>query len=285
MKTGLVLEGGGVRGIYTAGVLDVFLEKGIFFDSVIGVSAGAIHGCSYLSGQRGRSIRYYKKYITHPRFLSLKSWIRTGDIAEAEFCYHELPEKLDPYDYEAFSRCGIPFYAACTNIKTGQAEYLQVTDMLGEIDIIRASASLPYFSRLVPIRGENYLDGGCADAIPLKAFENMGYGRNVVILTRPANYVKKPELPALAPIVYGRYPAFVQTLKHRHDLYNKAAAYVRHQEAAGAAFVIRPQEPLNIGRLEADPDKVQQVYDAGRTDALKALPDLMAWRKENSHEN
>ena len=175
MKTGLVLEGGGVRGIYTAGVLDVFTECGLHFDGVIGVSAGAIHGCSFLSGQKGRSIRYYKKYCTNPRFMRFKSWIKTGDIVEVEFCYHELPEKLDPYDYNTFNQCGTPFYVTCTDIETGKPEYIRINDMKEEIDFLRASASLPYFSRIVEINGKKYLDGGCTDSIPVSAFEKMWF--------------------------------------------------------------------------------------------------------------
>ena len=175
MKTGLVLEGGGVRGIYTAGVLDVFLEKGICFDGVIGVSAGAIHGCSFLSGQHGRSIRYYSNYCSDPRFMSVSSLLKTGGLVGVDFCYHEIPEKLDLYDNEAFMRNGVPFYAVCSNVETGKPEYLRMTDMFAQIDILRASASMPYVSRLVEINGKKYLDGGSTDSIPVDAFRNMGY--------------------------------------------------------------------------------------------------------------
>lgn len=145
MKTGLVIEGGGVRGIYAAGVLDAFMEQGLTFDGVIGVSAGAIHGCSYLSGQKGRSIRYYMKYCNDPRFMSVRSWITTGDIVGAEFCYHELPDKLDIYDHKTFLNNKTPFFVTCSNVETGKAEYVQITDMQNQIDYLRASASLPFF--------------------------------------------------------------------------------------------------------------------------------------------
>ena len=154
-KTGLVIEGGGVRGIYAAGVLDAFMEAELHFDGVIGVSAGAIHGCSFLSGQKGRSIRYYRKYCGDPRFMSFRSWLTTGDLVGVDFCYHELPDKLDVYDHDAFEACGTPFYAVCTNVETGKAEYIQLTDMRSQIDYLRASASLPYFSRIVEINGKN----------------------------------------------------------------------------------------------------------------------------------
>lgn len=287
MKTGLVLEGGGVRGIYTAGVLDVFMEAGLTFDGLIGVSAGAIHGCSYLSGQKGRSLRYYKNYVSDPRFMSIQSLIKTGDLVGVDFCYHELPDKLDIYDHDAFLRNPTPFYVTVTNVDTGEAEYLRITDMRGQIDLLRASASLPYCSRVVEINGKKYLDGGCTDAIPLERFRQMGYRRNVVVLTRPADYRKSPQLRAMTLLFYRRYPKFAAALAQRHIRYNETLDQIRALEKAGEIFVIRPAQALEVGRLETDPEKVQQVYDHGRADAVKAMEDLKNWLnhgKENCHE-
>lgn len=281
MKTGLVLEGGGVRGIYVAGVLDVFMEQGIRFDGVIGNSAGAIHGCSYLSYQKGRSIRYYKNYCGDYRFMSFRSWLMTGDLVGVDFCYHELPEKLDIYDNEAFKRCGVPFYVVCTNVETGKAEYLQITDMNKQIDFLRASASLPYFSRIVEIDGRKYLDGGCSDSIPVQAFREMGYERNVVVLTQPASYRKKQELSTLAKIVYAKYPAMAQALCSRHVAYNQTTEIIAELGRAGDIFVIRPEKALEIGRMEKDPDNVQRVYDIGRADAEKCIERLRCWLTKN----
>lgn len=196
-KTGLVLEGGGMRGIYTAGVLDLFMDQGVTFDGVIGVSAGAIHGCSFLSGQRGRNIRYYKKYCQDPRFMSVRNLILTGDIAGERFCYHTLPEKLDPYDYTAFNNNPAEFYVGCSNVETGKPEYLHLTDMKQQIDYLRASASLPLVSKIVHAGGKKLLDGGCTDSIPVKAFMELGYPRNVVVLTRHRGYRKKQREPGL----------------------------------------------------------------------------------------
>lgn len=280
MKTGLVLEGGGVRGIYTAGVLDVFMENDLAFDGVIGVSAGAIHACSWLSGQKGRSIRYYRKYVGDPRFMSLRSWLKTGDIVGADFCYHELPDRLDVYDHEAFLRNPTPFYAVCTDVETGGAEYVRIRDMRGQIEYLRGSASLPYFSRIVGLDGRKYLDGGCADSIPVAAFRRMGYGRNVIILTRDASYRKKPEMRGMARLVYRKYPAFVRTLERRHEMYNEQLDMVARLEEAGDAFVIRPRQPIQIGRLERDPQKVEQVYLQGREDARAAMERLKNWREQ-----
>lgn len=279
-KTGLVLEGGGVRGIYTAGVLDVFMELGLRFDGVIGVSAGAIHGCSFLSGQMGRSIRYYKKYCGDPRFMSWRSWITTGDVVGVDFCYHELPDTLDVYDHDAFANCNTPFYVTCSNVETGLPEYIRVTDMRGQIDYLRASASLPYFSRIVHIDGKKYLDGGCTDSIPVAAFQKMGYARNVVILTRPADYRKKAEPSIPTKLVYHGYPAFAAALRNRHIVYNQTVEQIFELERAGSIFVIRPERALDIGRLETDPENIQRVYNIGRADAERYMQRLLCWMEQ-----
>ena len=277
MKKGLVLEGGGVRGIYTAGVLDVFMENGIEFDGVIGVSAGAVHGCSYLSRQKGRSIRYYEKYVNDPRFMGFKSYIKTGDIVGVDFCYHELPDKLDPYDHKSFLENKSEFYSVCTDLESGEARYFKITDMKEQIDMLRASASLPYFSRPVPINGKLYLDGGCSDSIPIRAFREMGFEKNTVVLTQPMGYVKKPELSVLPNIFYKKYPRFAQTLRERHNFYNETLQKLSEMEKEGSVFIIRPREPLGIGRLEKDAKEVRRVYDIGRSDAERLLKDLKKW--------
>ena len=221
-KTGLVLEGGGMRGIYTAGVLDVFLDEGLTFDGVIGVSAGAVHGCSFLSGQKGRSIRYYKKYCADKRFMSTENLIRTGNFVDTDFCYHELPEILDVYDYDMFNKNKehTDFYAVCSDVEKGKPVYAKLHDMKRDIDYIRASASLPYVSKLVELDGRKLLDGGCTDSVPVEAFRKLGYKRNVVVLTRDSGYRKKPENPWMADIVYHKYPKFAEVLKNRAVEYN-----------------------------------------------------------------
>lgn len=271
---GLVLEGGGMRGIYTAGVLDVFLEHGITFDGVIGVSAGAIHGCTYVSGQAGRNIRYYKNYCKDKRFMSLHNMLRTGDLVDEEFCYHELPEILDPYDYQAFKRSPIHFYVTCSNVETGKAEHFRITDLRTQVDLLRASASLPYVSKIVEYDGKKLLDGGCTDSIPVHAFLKMGYKMNVVVLTRPREYVKEPEHIGLSRLWYGKYPKFAAAIERRHKTYNNTRKLIRRLEEDGKVFVICPEEPLSIGRSCHDPDLLQQGYDIGRQDALRRLGNL-----------
>ena len=277
MKTGLVLEGGGVRGIYTAGVLDVFMDHGLTFDGLMGVSAGAIHGCSYLSGQKGRSLRYYRNYVADPRFMSIQSLIKTGDLVGVEFCYHELPDKLDIYDHDAFRRNPTPFWAVCSNVDTGEAEYIRITDMREQIDVLRASASLPFCSRIVKIGNGKYLDGGCTDAIPIEKFRCMGYGKNVVVLTRPLDYRKKPMNMHLVKLFYRKYPKFMEAMSRRHIRYNETVEKILELEKAGEIFVIRPAQALEVGRLERDPQKVQQVYNHGRADAIACMEALKAW--------
>lgn len=282
MKTGLVLEGGGVRGIYTAGVLDVFMEHGVTFDGVIGVSAGAIHGCSYLANQKGRSIRYYKKYCNDPRFMSFKSWMKTGDIVGADFCYRQLPDELDVYDHEAFYKNTSAFFVTCSNVETGKAEYIPINDMKTQIDFLRASASLPYFSRIVEINGKKYLDGGCTDSIPIEAFLNMGYEKNVVVLTREDTYRKKPETPFMTRLCYRKFPEFTNALLNRHNSYNQTVERILELEKEGAIFVIRPKDSLNIGRMEKDPVNVQRVYDIGYADGQRYLNDMLVWLKKSN---
>lgn len=277
---GLVLEGGGMRGIYTAGVLDVLLEHNITFDGVIGVSAGAIHGGTFVSRQKGRNLRYYKKYCMDKRFISISNWIKTGDIVGEQFCYHDIPDKLDLFDYDTFKNSSTKFYCGCSNVRTGKAEYLPIDDMHEDIEVMRASASLPYFSKLVDIKGEKYLDGGCTDSVPVEAFQKMGYKHNVVVLTRDHSYVKKEELSFLPKLMYRKYPEFAKALLNRHNNYNETVKRICEMEKDGEIFVIRPEMPLEIGRLEKDPEKLQTVYDIGVSDAEKAIESMKKWMDE-----
>lgn len=280
-KTGLVLEGGAMRGMYTAGVLDVFMENGIEFDGVIGVSAGAICGCSFVSGQVGRTIRYNKKYCTDKRFMSFYSLLTTGDLVGDKFCYHTIPEELDPYDNEAFLRSKTKFYSVCTNLETGEPEYILMKDMVKDIDYLRASASMPYVSRTVEKDGMKLLDGGCSDSIPVRAFMNMGYEKNVVVLTRPADYRKKPEKKGLARIFYRKYPKFVKRLATRPEEYNKTVEDIMQLEQEGKIFVIRPKRPLEIGRMSHDVKEIIRTYERGRSDAFDCLEEMKAWLMDN----
>lgn len=273
MKSCLVLEGGAKRGIYTAGVLDVFLEHGIFTDSVIGVSAGAIHGCSYVSKQKGRSIRYNIKYNDDYRFMSFKSLIKTGNMVDTNFAYHELPEKLDPFDHKSFENSATKFYATCTNLTTGNAEYILCPDLKEHyINYLRASASMPLVSQIVKLDGKYYLDGGISDSIPVKAAFDLGFDKNIVVLTRPEGYVKKPfSMLWLAKIIYRKFPNFIKTIRNRHKDYNQTLAYIDKLEKENKIIVIRPSKYIKISRMETNIDKIQQMYDLGRHDGLMAI--------------
>ena len=278
MKTGLVLEGGAKRGIYTAGVLDVFMEQGIVFDGVIGVSAGAIHGCSFVAKQIGRSIRYNLKYGNDYRFMSFRSWLLSGNIVDVKFCYHDLPEKLDPFDNQAFENSSTNFYVVCSNVESGKPEYIHCHNMTSEIDFLRASASLPLVSKIVEVGGKKLLDGGICDSIPVQAFINMGYDKNVVVLTRPRGYRKRPaRLQWLTKFVYRKYPNFVNAVLNRHEMYNHELDEIERLEKEGKIFVLRPSEKINISKMEADLNVVKDMYDLGRKDAQEALEKIKSF--------
>ena len=280
MRVGLVLEGGAKRGIYTAGVLDVMLEHNLLADGVFGVSAGAIHGCSYVSKQIGRSIRYNMKYGNDYRFMSFKSLFLTGNMVDTEFCYHDLPEKLDPYDNDAFMKSGIEFYAVCSNVESGKPEYIKCKDMFADIDYIRASASMPLVSQIVEVGGKKLLDGGIADSIPLKAAENHGFEKNIVVLTRPQGYrKKKASLGWLIAWFYRKYPNFVKAFENRHKMYNDELDYIEKQEKAGKILVIRPSRLVKISKMEQNLDIVREMYDLGRSDALKMIDKIEKYMK------
>lgn len=272
MATALVLEGGGKRGIYTAGVLDVFLENGIDVDGIFGVSAGAIHGVSYASKQIGRDIRYNIKYNEDYRFMSLRNWIKTGNVVDVDFCYDEIPNKLDKFDYEAFTANQCKFYAVCSNVETGKAEYILCKEMHYDIKYVQASASLPFFSRIVEVDGKKLLDGGICDSIPLKAAQQHGYNKNIVVLTRPQNYRKKSSHNSwLAKIVYKKYPKFVEAIINRPAMYNAELDYVINEAQKMNTLIIQPSRTIKIGRLETDISIIKEMYELGRQDALMQL--------------
>ena len=273
MKTAIVMEGGAIRGLFTCGVIDVLMENGINFDGGIGVSAGATFGCNIKSRQIGRPLRYNKKYSADKRYKSISSWIKTGDLFGAEFCYNELPYKLDLWDDKAFMENPMEFYVVVTDLETGEAAYHKCYDGLSEdITWIRASASMPLASRIVEIDGRKFLDGGTADSIPLKFMEDKGFDHILVVETQPYDFVKKKQsFMWLLKGVYRRYPKFVEAIENRYLVYNKEKQYVREREKTGDVLVIRPEEPLNIKPLEKDPAELERVYNAGRKAADKLL--------------
>lgn len=279
MKTGLVMEGGAMRGMFTAGVTDVMMERGITFDGAIGVSAGAAFGCNYKSGQPGRVIRYNVRFCRDPRFCSIRSLLRTGDMFGADFCYREVPETLDLFDYKAYAESPMEFYVVCTDANTGEAVYKKCDTLDGDMmDWLRASASLPLAARAVEIDGGAYLDGGISDSVPLKYFEGIGYEKNVVILTRPEGYVKtkNPLLPIMKIALRG-HPGMIRAMGVRHEMYNSTIEYVREAERNGGAFVICPPEKLPVGHIEHHEDKLREAYDIGRREAERRMDELRSF--------
>ena len=276
VKTGLILEGGAMRGMFTSGVLDVFLENGIEFDGAIGVSAGATFGCNFKSRQIGRAIRYNKRFAHDWRYCSIRSLILTGDMYGARFCYDTLPNKLDIFDRDAYKANPMEFYCVASDCKTGLPVYkkLETCDQ-HELTWMRASASMPLVSRVVKIDGYKLLDGGMTDSIPLKYFESLGYNRNVVILTQPRDFTKKPaSLMGLMKILLWKYPKLVQAMANRHKVYNEETADVFAKADRGELLVICPEKPLGISRTENNPTELQRVYEEGRHTATQLLPKL-----------
>lgn len=268
IKAGLVLEGGGMRGLYTAGILDFFMEKGMVFENCYGVSAGACHLASYMSNQKGRAMHVSLDYLKDKRYCSAYSLVTTGDLFGVDMCYNKIPNELNVYDHDAFMKYPGKGYVVVTDIVTGRPEYIQLKDMHEDIQAIRASASLPMVSRNVEINGRKYLDGGMADSIPIRRSIKDGNEKNVVILTRPYGYRKKPTSNIrLLKMMYKKYPGVVRCMKRRHIRYNKALDFVEKEEIAGRAFVFRPESLVKIDRIEKDPKKLKVLYLQGYHDA------------------
>lgn len=266
MKVGLVLEGGAMRGMYTAAILDCFLDKKIKIDGIIGVSAGALFGVNYCSNQKGRALRYNKKYIKDPRYTSIRSLLSTGNIVNNEFAYHEVPFKLDVFDEEAYSKSKTDFYAVITNIKTGQPEYKKIINASIQIDELRASGSMPFVSKPVKIGDDLYLDGALSDSIPLLKCEEMGYDKIIVVLTRPLEYRKKKNNQLITKMFYHRYPKLVEAINTRYIKYNKTLDIIIDKENKKEIFVFRPSIDLKLKRIEKNPEKLQEMYDLGIKD-------------------
>lgn len=276
MKTGIVLEGGAMRGMFTAGVLDVFMENNITFDGAIGVSAGAVFGCNLKSHQIGRSIRYNKKYCSDRRYVSYRNWIKTGDLYDPEFDYNELPLKLDIFDRETYENDPMDFYVVSTDVRTGKPVYtLCNKGDATDIQWMRASASMPVFSNPVKISDGLYLDGGISDSVPLRYFETLGYEKIVLILTQPKGYRKKP-YPFMGIIrrYLRKYPVVADTMASRHIMYNETMDYIDECENEGKILVIRPDEKLHIKPAEKNQNELQRVYDLGRVKGEKLVSEV-----------
>ena len=278
MKIGLVLEGGGMRGLFSAGVLDALLElKELSINGIVGVSSGALFGVNYVSKQKERAVRYNKKYADDKRYMGLHSWITTGNAVNKDFAFYELPYKLDVFDNETFKKAQTDFYVVMTNVESGKPEYVLIEDAFAQMEYLRATSALPFASKIIEINGKKYLDGGISDSIPIDFCESLGYDKIIAVLTRPEGTYKEDKLGFLYKLVYRKYPNLVNSLLNMATDYEKVLVKIKDLENKGKIFVVRPPEVLKIGRLEKNRDKIQKVYDTGLNTGLKELDNIVKY--------
>lgn len=277
-EAGLVLEGGGMKGVFTAGVLDFFLDKGIEFKNIYGVSAGACTMSSYVSKQRSRALETMTDYLGSKRYMGAYSLLTTGDIFGVDFSYDLVPNYLNPFDYETFKKYEGNAYAVVTNIVTGEAEYIKLKDMETDVEYVRASSSLPLVSRNVEINGNKYLDGGMADSIPIRKSEADGNVKNIVVMTKPVGYRREKE-KALAAFKarYIKYPKVYELMKNRHIVYNETVDYIEMQAREKKLILLRPLDDIYIDRLEKDSDKLTALYNEGYKEAENRYDEIMEY--------
>ena len=278
MKVGLVLEGGGMRALFTAGVLDALLDiKELDIDGIVGVSAGALFGVNYVSGQKERAIRYNIKYARDKRYMGFYSWITTGNAVNEEFAFYEIPFKLDVFDQEKFKQSKIDFYVVMTNVESGKPEYVLIKDVFKQMEYLRATSALPFASKIIEINGKKYLDGGISDSIPIDYCEGLGYDKIILVLTRPKNTHKEDKLNFLYKLVYRKYPNLLERLINMGKDYEVVLKKIEDLENKKKIFVIRPPKVLKIGRLEKNEDKIQNVYDIGLNTGIKEKENLLKY--------
>lgn len=277
-RVGLVLEGGGMRGLYTAGVLDCFLDQGITFPYIVGVSAGACNAASYLSQQRGRNLRMNTVYTKDKRYLSMRNLVTKGSIFGMDMLFDIIPNQLDPFDYDAFKAYDGTFLVGATDCLTGEAVYYTLHDLKAQGYLpLQASSSLPLVAKIVDYEGRHLLDGGIADPIPIRRSVADGNTRHVVVLTQHRAFVKEPS--SSMPLVrrkYRHYPGICAAMEQRHTVYNDTRAYIRELERTGQAVVLCPQEPVGISRFEKDEGKLKALYQCGYDDAAAQLEAIRA---------
>ncbi|RXJ04044.1 patatin family protein [Anaerobacillus alkaliphilus] len=279
-NVGLVLEGGGMRGVYTGGVLEFFSEHQLFFPYVIGVSAGACNGASYVSRQRGRNYQVTVDLVNHPNYISYKNLLKRKGLFGMDFIFDEIPNKLVPFDYQTFEEVPETFLIGTTNCDTGDPVYFEKKNCLRDVStVLRASSSLPLMAPMVSYKGLNLLDGGISDPIPIKKSVEEGNSKNVVILTRNLGYRKQRErFTSLLHRPYKkRYPNLIEKMNTRHNLYNETLQYIEEEEMKGNTFVLRPTQPLQVGRIERDKQKLHDLYQLGYNDAKQIHAQLQNW--------
>ena len=278
MKIGLVLEGGAMRGMYTAGVLDTFMNNNIKVDGIVGVSAGALFGANYFSNQLGRALRYNKKYCKDKRYISINSLIKTGNIINKDFAFYEITNNLDPFDDDIFKKNNKDYYVVVTNVINGKPEYINIKNsVVDNLEFLRATSAMPFVSQMVEIDNNKYLDGAISDSIPYEFFMKLGYDKIIVVLTQHYEYKKKPYSKSVKKVIdlkYRNYPLLKEKIKNRYKNYNKELENIKKLEKEDKLFVIRPSKELDIKRLESDENKLQEVYDLGVLDCKNCLNEL-----------
>ena len=280
-KTTLILEGGAMRGLYSAGVLDVFMKNNVNVDVVYGVSAGALFGLNYKSRQIGRALRYNLKYVNNKNYMGFYSLMTTGNIMNKEFCFNKLVYELDKLDFKTYKKTPVDFYAVVTNLQTGKPEYIKIDDAEKDMEYFRASGSMPFVSRPVKINGKFYLDGGISDAVPLKKVLETKPKKIIVVLTRPAGYRKKNlHTHALYKLFYAKFPNFVKTGYNRYKAYNKTMDLIEKYEAENKIIVLRPSKFIKIKRTEKDTTKLQSIYDLGVSDCMNKLDEIKKYLRQ-----
>lgn len=277
MKHGLVLEGGGMRGLFTEGFLNVLMEHGLVFDGMIGVSAGALFGCGYKSHQPQRGLKCNIRFIGDKEYMNFRSLLKTGNLSSPEYAYHTVPTELEPIDTETFEKDFMEFYVVCTDIEKGIPVYKKITKCDYEgLEWIRATASMPLVSTPIELDGKKLLDGGMTDSVPLRYFQSIGYEKNIVIHTQPYGYRKKASLlNNIFRLTNRKYPKIAEVMINRHTMYNSEMEYIESETKKGNTFVVYPDETLNIGRIEQNAEKMRHVYELGRQKAEQLLPQII----------
>lgn len=281
-KVGLVLEGGSLRGLYSAGVLDIMMDNDINIDCIVGTSAGALFGPNYFSNQRGRAIRYNKRFCKDRRNISMLSFILTGNVVNKNFAYYKITKELDIFDNETFMKSGKELYVTATNIESGKCEYFKINDVLEDMEKLRATSAIPIMTRPVKIDNEFYLDGGVSDSIPVKKCLELGCDKVIVVLTQPEGFIKKKisdKKVKTIKFVFRKYPKLIERMLNRHNDYNECINYINELEKEGKAFVIRPSEKLDIDLIERNPEKLENIYQIGIKDMKKKIKNLKKYLK------
>ncbi|MDQ0197700.1 patatin-like phospholipase family protein [Neobacillus ginsengisoli] len=278
-QVGLVLEGGGMRGVYTAGVLEYFLEQKLFFPYVIGVSAGACNAASYLSKQKGRNKTVTIKYASDPRYISWRNYFKNRQFFGMDFIFDEIPNQHVPFHYDVFFNSPSEFVVGTTDCLTGEPVYYKKQQYGKDLlTVLRASSSLPFIAPEISYKDKILLDGGISDPIPIKKAQQDGFTKNIVILTRNEGYEKKPsKFHFLVDRKYPEYSGLQQALRNRYQTYNETVAYLENEEKAGNVFIIRPLKPLKVGRMERNPQRLEELYNQGYEDAGASASNILNW--------